>query len=159
MRRAWLTSAAAAVVLALGPMAPSSEASAATLTRAGGATIGTPLTTKAAGGNVIAVVPGASIVSDDHLSKQLDRGRTYTATFLIWVAPNARHPTVKVHADDGTVRRCSASKLSPGLAADLTCRVKPAARQSAVTNMTINVVVRTSNLGQYARSYTHQITN
>jgi hypothetical protein len=101
--------------------------------------IGTPLTAKAVGGNVVAVVPGASIVSADHHSKQFARGHAYTVTFWIWVAPNARHATVKVHADGGTVRHCSASKLSPGLAVSLSCSVKPTANHVIVTDMTINV--------------------
>jgi hypothetical protein len=161
MDHSWL-SGAAALVIVLGPTATSSDASATAGTvGAPAATTARPalaMTTTAIGGNVIAVVPGAAITGDDHLPPKLDGSHTYRATFLIWVAPNARHPTLKVDAAGGVVRHCSVSKLQPGADSYLTCQVRPDPKHQVATNLTITVVVRTSNLGTYSRSYRHQIT-
>gem|GEM_PF-3694328 len=104
MDHSWLTGAAALVIV-LGPTATSSDASATAGTvGAPAATTARPalaMTTTAIGGNVIAVVPGAAITGDDHLPPKLDGSHTYRATFLMWVAPNARHPTLKVDAAGG----------------------------------------------------------
>jgi hypothetical protein len=117
-----------------------------------------PLDATAISGNVEALVPGVSIVPDDNLPHVLDRGHTYHASFLIWVAPNAGHAMVKAQVDTGSVRGCSSSKLNPGSGVAFTCAVRPDSKHVAVTNMTIDVIVSTTNLGQYTRTYRHGIT-
>ncbi len=161
MDYSWLTGAAAALVLALGPMATSSEASAATGVPGPETTVmsvgAASVTSAAMASNIIAVVPGASIANNDHLSRRLNRHGHYRATFLIWVAPNSRHATVQVRADLGSVRHCSASELKPGTNQYVTCQVQPDPKKGA-TRMTISVVVHTNNLGQYSRDFRHQIS-
>jgi hypothetical protein len=155
MNRSWLGGAAAALVLALGP-AVSAEASAANFNEAAGGGKGSS-TAAVVSGNLIASVPGAAIAGDDHLPAILESGHTYNATFVIWVASNARHATLKVHADGGVVRYCSAAQLEPGLDRHLTCQIR-AGRTQLTTQLTITVVVHTRNLAQYSHSYQHQLT-
>jgi hypothetical protein len=158
-----LTGAAAALFMLLGPSAISAEASTATVTAGAGASAtdrpAAAATTMTVSGNVRVVVPGAAIASDDHLPAKLDRRRAYRAAFLMWVAPNARHPRLEVHADGGVVRGCSVSKLRPGVKSYLSCQVLPDPRHRGASAMTITVVVRTANLGTYSRIDQHQITN
>ena len=152
-----LSWAIATLVVALGPTATSSGASAATTTNA--AVYGPLQLSTTRAGNVVAVVPGASFAGDDHLPAKLDRKHTYHATFVMWAAPNARHPVLKVRTIDGTARHCSHSKIRPGAATYLTCDVRPNAKHQIAASMTIAVVIGTSNLGTYSHSYRHQITN
>lgn len=153
-----LSWAIAALVIALGPTATRSAASAAAGT-SGAATFRPLEKPTATVGNVMAVVPGASFAGDDHLPAKLDRKHTYYATFVMWAAPNARHPVLKVRTIDGTARHCSHSKIRPGAATYLTCDVRPNAKHQIAASMTIAVVIGTSNLGTYSHSYRHQITN
>jgi len=149
------------LVIAVGLTTANSKASAATVlagSAADSSQTATPLDTTAISGNVEALVPGVSIVPDDNLPKVLDRGHTYRATFLIWVAPNASHATVNTQVATGTVRGCSSSKLKPGSDVAFTCVVRPDSKHLAARNMTIDVTVSTTNLGQYTRSYGHGIT-
>jgi hypothetical protein len=156
MNRSWLGGAAAALVLALGP-AVSAEASAATFNEADGGATGASTAT-AVSGNVAASVPGAAIAGDDHLPAILESNHTYNATFVIWVAANASHATLKVHANGGVVSYCSAAQLEPGLDRHLTCQIRTGPTRPA-TPLTITVVVHSRNLGQYSHSYQHQLTN
>jgi hypothetical protein len=109
-------------------------------------------------GNVIAVVPGASIADGDHLPSKLDLHHSYRAVFVVWVAPNARRPSLKIHANGGPLRRCSVLKLQPGTDSFLTCEVTPDSARQGATNLTITLVARTSNLGTYSRSFRHSVT-
>lgn len=152
-----LSWAIAALVVALGPTAASSGASAATSTST--AVYGPLSLPTARAGNVVAVVPGASFAGDDHLPAKLDRMHTYHATFVMWAAPNARHPVLKVRSIDGTARHCSHGKIRPGAATYVTCDVRANAKHRIATSMTITVAIGTSNLGTYSRSYRHQVTN
>ena len=162
MDHSWLTGAAAALVIVLGPSTTSTPASAAPITAGSGATANTTASaaviTSASRGNVIAVVPGASIADGDHLPSKLDLHHSYRAVFVVWVAPNARRPSLKIHANGGPLRRCSVLKLQPGTDSFLTCEVTPDSARQGATNLTITLVARTSNLGTYSRSFRHSVT-
>lgn len=151
--RSWIGGAAAALVLALGPAA-SNEASAATFAADPGAA--SPHDADGLSGNLIATVPGAAIAGGDHLPSSLEPGHNYDATFVVWVAPNARHATVKVQAVRGVVQYCSAAVLEPGINRHLTCRVRTNAKQRRIP-LTVTIVVRVGHLGAYSHTDRHNV--
>jgi hypothetical protein len=161
MDHSWLTPAALTLVMAVGPSAPAAEASSAAVTAWEGAAVrssdGGAVTTTAVRGDVTAVVPGASIADDDHLPTTLGDHHSYRAVFGVWVAPNAQRPRLKIRSDGWVVRRCAPLKLQPGTDSFVTCEVVRSSSRQA-SNLAITLVVRTSNLGTYSRSFLHAVT-
>jgi hypothetical protein len=108
-------------------------------------------------GNVVASVPGASIAPGDHVTDKVQPGRTYRTVFSVWVASNARKARVRVRAEGGAVSDCSSRHPRSGAVTYVTCEVRPKAKRVGPKDVTVTVVVRTSNLGSFSRTFRHEI--
>jgi hypothetical protein len=149
VRSSWLASAASALAITLGPAAT---------TYTGPAEPPSGGVTTDGSGNIVATVPGASIAAGDHVEYTVDRGHSYRAVFLVWVAPNALKATFKVRADGGVVNHCSSVELRSGAVTSIRCQFRPSAKKSSrAGGITITAVVRTRNFGSYSRTYRHQL--
>jgi hypothetical protein len=146
---------AAALLLALAP-----QSAAAALTPSGStgnahATYGAAASPDP--GGVVVVVPGSAIARGDGLDAVMQRGQTYRSKFVVWVAPNVEGATLALHVDGAGLSHCTSQRLRPGTTSAVTCLVQTDtdASQTAVST---EVVVQTSNLGTFSRTFTHALT-
>lgn len=100
-------------------------------------------------------LPGSSIGGNDGIDGALNRGHTYRADVLVWVAPNAGSATLALHADGAALTKCVAARLRPGKTSAVMCLVR--ADPHANASVSIEVVVQTSDLGTFARTFTHAL--
>jgi hypothetical protein len=147
VNRQWLLGAAATLVVALGADGILSDRDDARHRTASGG----------GHGNVVASVPGASIAPGDHVTDKVQPGRTYRTVFSVWVASNARKARVRVRAEGGAVSRCSSRHPRSGAVSYVTCEVRPKAKTVGPKDVTVTVVVRTSNFGSFSRTFRHEI--
>jgi hypothetical protein len=103
---------------------------------------------------VTAIVPGTAITPSDGLASVLHRGEPYRAEFVIWVAPNAGKATLSLQAIGVTLSSCTSEHVRAGS----TSRIMCLARGRTNTNASFDVVVRTSDLGTYSRTFVHALT-
>jgi hypothetical protein len=108
-------------------------------------------------GNVVASVPGASIAPGDHVTDKVQPGQTYRTVFSVWVASNAREARVRVRAEGATVSRCSSRHPRAGAVSYVACQVTPKAGTNGAHDVTITLVVRTSNVGSFSRTFQHGV--
>ncbi len=146
---------AAALLLALAPQSAAvalPQSGSTGVTRATyGATPNTGL------GNVVVVMPGSAIAGSDGLDAVVRHGQTYRAEFLVWVAPNAGSATLALHADGAGLSHCTNPRLRPGTTSAVMCLVRTDT-DAGERNVSTDVVVQTSNLGMFSRTFRHALT-
>jgi hypothetical protein len=147
---------AAALLLAL---APQSAAAALTPSASRGAAAHAPYRATASPdpGDVVVVVPGSAIARGDGLDAVMRRGQTYRAEFVVWVAPNVGSATLDLSAEGAGLSHCTSPRLRPGTTSAVMCLVQTGTEPSESAAST-DVVVQTSNLGTFSRTFTHALT-
>jgi hypothetical protein len=149
--------ATAALMLMLAPH------SAAALTQAGASGVapaspaasidGAPV--DGGGGNVTVTVPGSAVAVSDGIDQPLQGDHSYRAAFLVWVAPNVGKATLVLRADGAKLSKCTSMRLRPGATSAVTCLVRG---DTAGSQVAIDAVVQTSNLGTFSRTFSHAFT-
>lgn len=108
-------------------------------------------------GNVVVTVPAASIGPRDSGAAQLQTGRSYSDTFLIWVAPSAPSATMQVKASGAAALHCSSARLHVGVVNLVGCKFRTTAEPSGKTSIAITVDV--DGYPSISHSFVHDITS
>jgi hypothetical protein len=103
------------------------------------ATVKPDVHTPARLGDVIAIVPAASIGPIDSVVPQLEAGRTYSDRFLIWVARSALTATLQVKVSGAGALHCSSAHLHVGAVNVIGCGFKTSSGPSGTTSISITV--------------------
>jgi hypothetical protein len=108
-------------------------------------------------GNIVAIVPAASIGLMDSSAKQLRTGRSYSDKVLIWVAPSAPGATVYVSAQGAAVLHRSSAKLHVGAVNLVDCAFRTTTERNGTTS--ISVTVDVPGYPPISRTFVHVVTS